>query len=78
EVQVEDSVVMLGGASETYPPNKLLIHVYVPNVDEVYRRAIAAGCTAEQPPREQPGDPDKRGSFIDFSGNTWSVSTQVA
>ncbi|HEY0707156.1 MAG TPA: VOC family protein [Polyangia bacterium] len=77
EVRVGDSVIMLGGASETYPPNRLLIHVYVPDVDEVYRRAIAAGCEAEQAPREQPGDPDKRGSFKDFAGNSWAVATQV-
>jgi PhnB protein len=78
ELQIADSVVMMGDASETYPPNQLLLHVYVPNVDEVYQRALAAGCQPEQAPREQPGDPDKRGSFKDFSGNTWAIATQVA
>lgn len=35
------------------------------------------GCVPDQPPRVQEGDPDRRGSFKDFAGNTWAVGTQV-
>lgn len=76
ELRIDDSVIMLGEASEEFPPNRLLIHVYVEDVDAVYARAIAAGCRADQPPGEREGDPDRRGSFKDFSGNTWAVATQ--
>jgi len=77
EVRLDDSVLMLGDASEHFPPNTLLLHVYVPNVDETYDRAIQAGCTPMEPPQERNGDPDRRGTFRDFSGNVWSVATQL-
>jgi uncharacterized glyoxalase superfamily protein PhnB len=76
EVMVDDSVIMLGDASADYPANKILIHVYVQNVDAVFEKAIAAGAQAEQKPEQQQDDPDKRGSFIDFAGNTWAIATQ--
>lgn len=77
EVQVDDSVIMIGDSSEKFPPNKLVLHVYVADVDSVFNKAIKAGCVSLEQPKEREGDPDRRGSFEDFSGNMWSVSTQV-
>lgn len=77
EVQIDDSVIMLGDSSEQFPPNQVVIHVYVQNVDEVYEKAISLGCTSFQEPKEREGDPDKRGGFKDLAGNMWSIATQV-
>ncbi|MEX2235399.1 MAG: VOC family protein [Cyclobacteriaceae bacterium] len=77
EVKVDDSVIMMADATEMYPPNQLLIHVYVRDSDSVYKGALDAGCEAVQAPREHEGDPDRRGIFKDFAGNLWSVSTQL-
>ncbi len=76
EVQIDDSVIMLGEASEKFPPIQSVIHVYVSNADEVYDRALKLGCEPFQAPKEQDGDPDRRGTFKDFAGNMWSVGTQ--
>lgn len=76
EVKIDDSVVMMGDASARFPANKLLIHVYVADVDAVFRKALAAGATVDQEPQQKPGDPDRRGSFKDFAGNIWAVGTQ--
>ena len=76
ELQIDDSVIMIGEASNNYPPNILLIHVYVKDVDAVFELAIGAGCIAEETPNVREGDPDKRGSFKDFAGNTWAIGTQ--
>jgi PhnB protein len=76
EVMIDDSVVMMGDASDAFPANKLLIHVYVADVDAVFAKALAAGATVDQQPQHKPGDPDRRGSFKDFAGNIWSVATQ--
>lgn len=76
EMMLDDSIVMLGDSSSDYPANNLLIHVYVPDVDEVFRRALAAGGTEDQAPQQRAGDPDRRGSFKDVTGNTWAVATQ--
>lgn len=76
EVMLDDSIVMLGDSSSDYPANTLLIHVYVPDVDEVFRRAMAAGGIEDQAPQQRAGDPDRRGSFKDLAGNTWAIATQ--
>lgn len=77
ELKIDDSVIMLGDSSEHHQPNKILIHVYVSDVDLIFDKAIRAGCISVEPPSERKGDPDRRGSFKDFSGNTWSVATQL-
>lgn len=77
EIQIDDSVIMLGEASDRYPPVPVVMHVYVPNVDEVFKKAIDAGCEVVEPPKEQEGDPDRRATFKDFAGNMWSVGMQV-
>jgi PhnB protein len=76
EVKIDDAVVMLADSNDQYPPNKSLIHVYVPDVDDVFKKALAEGCQAMEAPRTRDGDPDRRGSFLDFSGNIWAVGTQ--
>lgn len=78
EIQVEDSILMIADANEKYPPVPLVLHVYVHDVDKTFERAVDAGCNVIHPPRVNEGDPDRRGTFKDFAGNMWSVSTQVA
>jgi len=77
EVKIDDSVIMLADASDQWPAVTCIMHVYVPRVDEVYQKAISLGCTEVQAPKQQEGDPDRRGTFKDFAGNLWSVSTQL-
>ena len=77
EIKIDDSVLMFGDASEQFPPNKLLIHIYVPDVEKTFEKAMAAGCKSLEMPKTREGDPDKRGSFQDFAGNIWSISTQL-
>lgn len=76
EIQIDDSVIMLGDSSDKFPPVPTVMHVYVPDVDEVFTRAIDAGCEIIEEPKEQEGDPDRRATFKDFAGNMWSVGTQ--
>jgi len=76
EIQIDDSVIMLGDASEKYPAVPIVMHVYVPNVDEIFNKAIAAGCEIIEQPKEREEDPDRRATFKDFAGNMWSVGTQ--
>ena len=77
ELQIDDSVIMLSEASERYPANQFLIHVYVPDVRATFKRAIDLGCQAIEEPVNKPGDPDMRGTFKDYQGNMWAVGTQV-
>ncbi|RZJ67750.1 MAG: VOC family protein [Flavobacterium sp.] len=77
EVRVDDSVLMISDATEDYPADATMLHVYVSDVDAVYKKAIDNGCQPIEKPENKNGDPDKRGSFLDFAGNYWSVSTQI-
>lgn len=76
EIQIDDSVIMLGSSSDKYPPVPLVMHVYVSNVDHTFDRAIKAGCEIIEQPKEREDDPDRRATFKDFAGNMWSVGTQ--
>jgi PhnB protein len=77
EIKIDDSVIMLSNASKEYPAMRLVMHVYVLNVDEIFEKAVSAGCEIIDKPKTREGDPDKRGTFKDFAGNMWSVATQV-
>jgi PhnB protein len=77
EMEIDDSVIMLGDSSEKYPPITLLMHVYVSNVDEIFEKAIELGCVSMEAPKQNEGDPDRRGTFKDFAGNLWSIATQL-
>ena len=77
EMRIDDSVIMLADSTEQYPPNKLLMHLYVQDVDASFKKALDAGCKVIDQPKVQEGDPDRRGTLEDFSGNLWSISTQL-
>lgn len=77
ELKIDDSVIMFADSNERYPSNKLLLHVYVKDADEIYQKAISSGCQEIQKPVKHDSDPDKRGTFEDPFGNIWSVATQA-
>jgi uncharacterized glyoxalase superfamily protein PhnB len=78
EIQIDDSVIMLGDSSDKFPPVPMVMHVYVPNVDVTFDKAVKAGCEViEQPKQREGNDPDRRATFKDFAGNIWSIGTQI-
>lgn len=78
EVKIDDSILMVSNSSEMYVANQHMMHVYVRDVDTTFQNAINLGCKPVQTPSQKSidGDTDRRGSFIDFAGNHWSVATQ--
>jgi len=77
EIQIDDSVIMLGDSSDKYPPVPIVMHVYVPDADKIFEKAIKVGCEVIEKPKQQENDPDRRGTFKDFAGNMWSIGTQL-
>ena len=77
EVRIDDTVVMIGDGGGPWPPFPVWLHVYVPDVDTTYKRALAAGGVSVDEPKQKPGDPDRRGGVKDPAGNTWWLATQV-
>lgn len=76
EVRLDDTVVMIADAGGDFPAFPIWLHVYVPDVDATYRRALAAGGVSVQEP-QQKDDPDRRCGVKDPAGNTWWIATQV-
>lgn len=76
ELRIDNSVVMISDAIPDYPAFPVWLHVYVPDVDATYRTALETGGKSVEEPKQKPGDPDRRGGFLDPCGNTWWISTQ--
>ena len=77
EVRIDDTVVMLADSAPDWPPVASYVHVYVPNVDTTFAKALAAGATSVQEPTRK-GDEDKRGGVKDVGGTTWWIATREA
>jgi len=76
EVRIDDTVVMIADGVENWPPVPSSVHVYVIDVDAVYKRALEAGGASVQEPVKK-DDPDKRGGVQDPGGTTWWIATKV-
>jgi PhnB protein len=76
ELQIDDSVIMLADSNDAYPPNNVMMHVYVPDVYATFNRIANYGCEVIEKPVKRENDPDVRGAFRDFQGNYWGVGTQ--
>ena len=76
EVRIGDTVVMIADSAPSWPPVPAHVHVYVPDVDATYRRALDAGAESVQEPVKK-DDADKRGGVKDAGGTTWWIATKV-
>ena len=84
EIKIGDSCVMLadefpdmgalGPESIGGTPVSLLI--YMPEVDKVFARALAAGATQKKPVQDQFYG-DRSGMLTDPFGHSWSIATHI-
>lgn len=74
EVLIADSVVLIGERPDSRPALPAMVHLYVPDVDVAYRRALAAGASSVREPTVAP-DGDRRGGVRDAWGNEWWFTT---
>ncbi|WP_295994098.1 VOC family protein [Rugamonas sp.] len=83
-VRIGDSVLMLsdefpeygGKGPLTLGGSPVTLHLYVPNVDEVYARAVAAGATVKMPVSDMFWG-DRYGQVTDPFGHNWSIATHM-
>jgi PhnB protein len=78
EVRVGDSMIMIGedAAAGMIPPRPTAFHVYVPDVDAAFERAIAAGATSLGAPADRPYG-ERSGFVRDTFGNHWYIATHL-
>jgi PhnB protein len=78
EARIGDSMVMLGGSpGMQFPERPASLHLYVPDADAVYERALQAGAVSLHEPVDQPYG-DREGSVRDVGGNFWYIATHKA
>jgi PhnB protein len=75
-VKLGDSILEMGEAHGKYEPMEAMFYLYVPNMEAVYRQAVAAGATSFQEPTDQP-DGDRNAAVRDAFGNKWYIATHV-
>ena len=73
EVQIGDSRVMMGEPMGQ-PPVPAMLHLYVTDVDSVFRRAVEAGGVVVREPADQFYG-DRSGGVKDSAGNIWWIAT---
>jgi PhnB protein len=75
EMTIGDSRIMLA-QPEPGKETHAMIHLYLPEVDAVYARAIAAGATSVREPADQFYG-DRSAGVRDQFGNQWYIATHV-
>jgi len=78
EVRIGDSMLMIGGGipgREFHSTaNTHALHLYVPDCDAVYQRALQTGATSIAEPRDQEYG-ERSASVKDPAGNYWYIAT---
>jgi len=78
EVRIGDSMLMMGGGIPgrefRSTANTHALHIYVPDCDAVYERALQAGAASLGEPRDQEYG-ERSASVKDPAGNYWYIAT---
>lgn len=73
-LKIGDGAFEMGEAQGPYQPMPGMFYLYVPDVDALYRRALAAGATSLYEPTDMPYG-DRVGGVKDPFGNEWCIAT---
>ena len=84
EIEIGDSRIMLADANpdmgakgpEAFGGSPVSLHLYVPDMDAMMAKAVAAGATVKSP-AEDKFYGDRLGSLVDPFGHTWHLSTHI-
>ena len=76
EIRVGDSLIMLGQARDSVKARSASLYLWIPNVDEVYAKALAAGATSESAPEDKPYG-HRNAGVVDPSGITWWLGSPI-
>jgi len=76
EIKIGDSLIMMGQASEQWKAKAASLYLWVPNVDELYEKALAAGATSESAPEDKPYG-HRNAGVVDACGITWWIGSPV-
>ena len=75
QVRIGDSMVELADGNEQWKIMPCSLHLYVPDTDATYRRALQAGATSLFEPADMFYG-DRSGGVVDPAGNQWYIATR--
>ena len=75
-IRIGDSILAVGEAHGDFSAMPFHLHMYVPDTDEAYARALAAGATSKRAPKDEPYG-DRAATVEDTYGNLWSLATHI-
>jgi uncharacterized glyoxalase superfamily protein PhnB len=75
-VKIGDSLVMISDTMSDMEPEPAMLYLYVDDVDDVFRSAIAAKAETIQEPKDQFYG-DRAGAVKDRWGNKWWIATHI-
>ena len=74
EVRIGQGIVEVSDANESWPAHESALHVFVPDTDACYRRALEAGASPLYEPADMPYG-ERSGGGRDPFGNSWYIAT---
>jgi PhnB protein len=75
-IRIGDSIVSVMRPLDEGQPTRSAFYVYVPDVDDSYRRAVSAGARSIQEPAAVVHG-DRMATVIDPFGNQWTVASRL-
>jgi PhnB protein len=76
KIRIGDSIIAMGEAHGPYQPMPPALHLYVPDTDAAYKRALEAGAISIDEPVNQ-GYGDRYAGVKDPFGNVWYIATHL-
>lgn len=76
EIRIGDSILMIGSGESLRGHERIgAFHVYVPDCDAAYQRAMEAGASSMGEPADRPYG-ERSGFVKDCAGNQWYIATR--
>jgi PhnB protein len=75
-VKIGDAYLTLNDRYGAWPARRAALHLYVPDCDAAYERALAAGAQSNYAPRNEPYG-DRASAVTDPAGNQWFIATRL-
>jgi uncharacterized glyoxalase superfamily protein PhnB len=72
-IDISGATLEVGEAEGDFQPAPFMLHVYVPDPDALYPKALAAGATTIEPPADKPYG-ERSFGVKDAFGNMWYVA----
>jgi len=74
EVRIGDSIVEVSSGNDRFPPRANTLHLFVPDTDDCYARALQAGAISLYEPDDMPYG-ERSAGIEDPFGNHWYIAS---